>query len=313
MIRFGSIDSDRIGSFAASIELYLCKKELSQHKHWDFFYYNGPVCNKFLAKKWEKLIRIHWIFKYLDKINRLFPGWGNRIIHEIMTDRDTDRVYLKTNPQIKFTEKENMEGFIKSCDLGIFKKYICFHVRDSAYLNKIYPGKDWGYHDYRDASIKNIMPAIEYLASKGYQCIRMGSIVKNKLPINNHMIIDYSTSSIQSDFMDVYLMSQCNWFIGNTAGIFALADIFRKPILYLNYVPQSLIHDWNPKSMTILKYIWSNRLRRSLTLEELKEDRIGTFVRSEDYSDRGLQVIENSPEEILEAVKIMEEQCTKES
>ena len=59
LIRFGMIDSDRIGAISSKLELYLCKKEIDKHNRiFDLFCYLRPVSNKQLMKMYSRILNI---------------------------------------------------------------------------------------------------------------------------------------------------------------------------------------------------------------------------------------------------------------
>ena len=95
-------------------------------------------------------------------------------------------------------------------------KYVCLVCRDSAYLKKSYPEKDYDYHSFRNANIKDFLITCNFLTDLGYKVVRIGNIVEKKFETNNPKIIDYSSSEHVDDFLDVYLVSQCE-FIMTTA------------------------------------------------------------------------------------------------
>ena len=80
--------------------------------------------------------------------------------------------------QLKLTEEEIIKGQSKLKDFGIPKnaKIVCITCRDSIYLKKKFPKKNFDYHSYRDANINHYIPAIKFLISKGFYVIRLGRI-----------------------------------------------------------------------------------------------------------------------------------------
>ena len=113
--------------------------------------------------------------------------------------------------------------------------YICFHSRDRAYLQHYNNQKDWSYHDFRDSNIDTYLPAMEHFTKLGYPCFRMGSKVEKKIETNNNNIIDYASSSSQSDFLDVYIASKCFMAVYSESGISVIPEVFDRPIVYVNW------------------------------------------------------------------------------
>ena len=76
--------------------------------------------------------------------------------------------------------------------------------------------------------------AAEFFASKGYFVLRMGKIVGEKLYSDNEKIIDYANSKLRSDFFDMYLLANCEAYLGSESGIFPVALVFKKPVYLIN-------------------------------------------------------------------------------
>ena len=193
-------------------------------------------------------------------------------------------------------------------DLGIRDgaDFICFHARDGTYLRTIFAGRDWGYHDYRDSSIDNCVPAAEELTRRGNFAIRMGAVVDKELETSNPMIIDYSTRS-RSDFLDIYLSAKCRFFICANDGLTFLPMIFRRPTIVTNMVPLEYLPAWAANNLIIVKKLWLRRERRFMTFREILDSGAARFLFSEQYDQLGIDPLENTPEEITDVALEMDE------
>jgi putative glycosyltransferase (TIGR04372 family) len=187
------------------------------------------------------------------------------------------------------------------------RAFICFHARDNAFLDKEQPVRDWRYHDFRDASIENFLLAAGEMAGRGYFAVRMGSVVKGPLLTNNPMIIDYSVK-FRSDFLDVFLLAKCRFLIGTNCGVTDLADILRRPVVKTNATQFGAeVPLCGSKDLFIPKKFWLKDEKRFVTFRELMNRGLRLVVRTEEYEQCGLEVIENSAEEILDATVEMDE------
>jgi putative glycosyltransferase (TIGR04372 family) len=216
---------------------------------------------------------------------------------------------------LSFTQAEEQRGLLELGDLGIEPgaPLVCFHARDSAYLDRARPRNvelygDWSWQNIRDTSIDNYLPAAVKLADLGYYAIRMGKYVREPLHCDHPRVIDYA-SRFQSDFMDVFLSARCDFFIGQGSGMTALPMTFRRPIAFVNSVPLYEIsycaYCSYHKAIFIPKILYSAAKGRPLTFQEILEFGMGNFSvrnpRHKEISDRlGLEIRENSPEEIAE-------------
>lgn len=311
VIRFGPLCSNRIGHLAADTEVYLCERDAGIHgrRTFDIFYHITPICNHQLKKMWERILCIFRFAKYLDRVNRLIPGSKKHTIGmRLNTHRDIHTLLNRTSPHLSFTTEEERFGQNELRKLGIpnGKAFVCFHGRDSAFLDTTLANRDWNYHNYRDCNIHNYILAAEELVRRGYFTIRMGAIVKEPLQTRNPMIIDYAVNG-RTDFLDVYLGAKCQFFFCDTAGIFAIPTIFRRPIAWVNYIPLERAPTWAASHLFIPKKLWLRKDHRFLTFREILGSEIGRFLHSEKYEQLGIEVIENTPEEITDVVVEMDE------
>ena len=311
LIRFGQLASERIGHFAANTELYLCERDagMDSQRAIDVFYHTYQVCNQQLKKMWDRTLHVSHLACPLDSLNRLLPGGESHVIPWPPSgDRDIHGLLPRTPVHLSFTPEEERRGLASLRGLGIpdGAPFVCFHARDSAYLSAVQPKKNWHYHEYRDSNIHNYVPAAEELTRRGYFAIRMGAIVKEALPSTNPMVIDYATKS-RNDFLDIFLSAKCRFALGCPSGITCIPMIFRRPVAYANFVPLEYALTWGPNDLFIPKKLWLLEERRFLTFREILSSEVGRFLQSEQYEQMGIEVVENTPEEITALAVEMDE------
>jgi len=83
--------------------------------------------------------------------------------------------------------------------------------------------------------------------------------------------------------------------------------IFRKPIAWINFIPLEYLPSWSINDIFIPKKLWLRKERRLLTFKEAVNSGIGRFLEDELYKKNGIEVIDNSPEEIGALVAEMED------
>ena len=307
LVRWGGLVSNRIGHFGGNTELYLCERDaginVPKQRHVDLFYMAyKPICNQQLATMWRRILCIwpSWILAPISFVNRLIPGGA---VHEIgnnsQHDRDVHNLYESSAPHLKFNEEENKRGYAELKKMGIPEnaKYVCFHARGPAYLEMIYPTGDCYYHNYRDSDINNFVHAAELLAEQGYYVIRMGAKPEKAVDVNNPHIIDYACL-YRSDFMDIFLAANCHFYIGDCCGINAIPFIFRRPVATTNMVPLEYVLTWNKNDLFIHKKHWLAKLTRFMTFKEIFNSGAGHFLNTQQFEHYGINLIENTPEEI---------------
>lgn len=307
LIRLNPLDGSRVGHLAGMVEIYLCERDaginVPWQRHLDLCYFIGNIlANQQLATMWGRQLRIWpaWLLGPVFRLNRLCRGG---LIHEVGEnthyDRDVHNLYERMPPHLSFTPEEESRGKAGLRAMGIpdGAEFICLLARDSAYLDAVLPGK-WDYHSYRDVDIKNYILMAEALADSGYFVIRMGSIVRAPINSCHPKVIDYAVNGMRSDFMDVYLGGNCMFCISCSAGFDAVPIIFRRPIAYVNMVPIGCLPTYLKDSLGIFKKHWLVSEQRFLSLGEIFRLEVAFCGRASEYEAQGVEVIENTPEEI---------------
>jgi putative glycosyltransferase (TIGR04372 family) len=308
LFRLGLLTGDRLGHFAANVEIYLCERDaginIPKQKYIDLFTIYEPICNMQLALMWGRILRILplWLMAPMMKINRLIPGWK---IHEVGTntqgERDIFNLLDRYPGHLTFTESEEDRGreLMRSIGISSDAKLVCLIVRDSAYLESHKPG-NWSGHDFRDSDIKNYVLTAEELEKRGYTIIRMGAKVRSPLQSNSSRIIDYAYKELRSDFLDIFLASKCEFCISTGTGWDAVpAWLFRKPTVFVNESVIGMTNSYSHNFIIIPKNYHNIKLQRDLTLREIFEMGVGFCFRTADLNAKDIKLTENSPEEIL--------------
>jgi len=310
LLQIGCIIAPRIGHMAANTDLALTELasvETKLRSRTKVVWYPSEqrVCNGFLLNLIKRRTTVvpRWAIVVVVRLNELIPGGS---VHNFgsHTDRDTKNLLDRTGPQFHLTIAETRSGNQKLDDIGIpvGAKFVCLIVRDSAYLKTTQPGKDWQYHDYRDCSIENYVVAAEELTRRGYYVFRMGVVIKYPLNTSNPMIIDYASNGMRSDFMDIFLGANCEFCISNGTGFDAVPFVFRRPILYVNTVPIGWLATFSEKFLLQTRtLVWTETGVR-LTLREIFEAHLCVAGSSSEYSKAGVSLVENTSQEILDAV-----------
>ena len=317
-IRFGKVFSSRIGHFIFDIEYYLCQKKKFNIKTLDFFYLDNQgwplkVRNKFLLKLVKRNIYSNHIVKYIIYFNKFFPDHINYEIKlvqdEFKRSIDIKNIVNSSNTQLSFNDLENNKGkkFLKKFNLKENDKYVCLVVRDSEYLNKEFKGRNWNYHNYRDADIKTYFKACIYLANKGYKIFRMGKLVKESINDIHPNIIDYANSNYRSDFLDIWLLSNCYYCLSTNTGLDFVSRNNKIPIISTNFLPINDIYS-DCNALIAPKKLYWNETNISLNLHEMIKYSYGT---TDEYIQKNIRIVDLDENEILDCVIEMEKKLNK--
>jgi len=298
---------ERIGHGIGNTDMYLLERRagLDASKTIDIFYPDRPwKCNRQMIKMWRKVIPLYdWVY-WIAWADKEISGYGPHHYIPVHNDRDVRGLSNDAPPPVSFSRQEEDRGARLLRDMGIpaGSSIVCFHGRDAAYQEALAPNNDYSHYDFRDVDINSYIPAIKTLVSRGYYCVRMGNVVKQPFGWQDPHVIDYATSKWRSDFADMYLISRCHFYAGNSCGVDAIAVYFRKPRVVLNMIPIKITDVWAPSNLFIYKKLWSIQEKRLLTFKEIMNSGVGYFLEDILYKQHGLEVVNNTPEEVVDVM-----------
>jgi len=169
--------------------------------------------------------------------------------------------------------------------------FVCLHVRESSFYND-------NHRPWRNSSVFNYIKGIKAIVERGGYVVRMGD--KNMTPLPKlKNVIDYPHTEFKSELMDIYLLSECKFFIGTNSGLNTMAQLFQKRMILIN------LSDWvlfslNKNSLAIIKHIYSHYRNRFLSIKEILGEPfecIGNMRLGKDYI-----MFENTPDEIKDVI-----------
>lgn len=300
--------ADVIGEFALDTEIYLWERKagLRPDDAMDIFYHSFHLtpnfCNLHLKEMWERILPVWPINQDLIELLTRLPDGSNWTV-DTPNPRDHHGILLNSHPHLKFLPAEIKRGKSTLQSLGVpqGKPYVCFHARDSNYDSSM-KRYSRDFTNYRDSDICRMLPSAEALTNLGYYVLRVGKVQSAAIRTLNPKIIDYAASEYRSDFMDLFLLANCSFFFGGDAGIYAVAEAFRRPYAFVNFPGLHAVHIWN-SSPFIPKHFCSASRRTPLTLSEvLRLESDGFYLDDSKYAKAGVELIENTAEEILDLV-----------
>lgn len=174
------------------------------------------------------------------------------------------------------------------------KKIITLHLRTSQYYDGF---KGAGESNFRNASIDNYYPAIEYLLSLGYTVVRLGDKIPEERKYENY--IDYVNSIYKCLHMDMYFLQRSYMYIGMHSGIFDTANLFYAPKVITN-ITSYLPLVYREMDMLVYKHLYCRKTGREVSLDEIVSNI--SFFEEKRFHDQYF-FEENTPGEILDSVK----------
>jgi putative glycosyltransferase (TIGR04372 family) len=187
--------------------------------------------------------------------------------------------------------KDSAEAMRIKMGIPADRWFVCLHVREN------------GFHKdttcpWRNSSIFNYIKGLKAIVSSGGYVVRLGDQSMTPLP-EIEGVIDYSHSPFKSELMDLYLISECRFYIGTNSGPTGLAHLFQKPAVMINLSDWGLL-SFQKASLGIIKHIYSHSRKRFLSLSELLKEPFecqGNMRLGKDYL-----MFENTPDEIYDVV-----------
>jgi len=308
LIRFGSIDPMRIGHFVQDFGIAFAKKAIEKNISVDLYYLQSTKEGRTSNQFWEALVKrnfyVHPLNKYLFKWNSLIPGGKLHTLQLELGDRssrDPNGYLAKSERTMSFLPEENAVARQWLINQGWKQgeRFVCFLVRDDTYLAETFPDVDFAYHTYRNSDILNYHLAAEWLAEQGAWVFRMGSSSTQPFSVKNSRIIDYAHLPTKTPFLDIWLFANCDLCVTSLSGPDAICDIFKRPVLAVDYLPFYQMRTWSEFIGAPKRLRWTNS-GKELTLREYIE---ANFLRSELYTRSGISILPLSPEDILDTTK----------
>ena len=101
--------------------------------------------------------------------------------------------------------------------------------------------------------------------------------------------------------MDLYLISECRFFLGHNSGPSVIADLLKKPLLLVNMTDWTAGMLLKKGDLGIIKHVFSISRNRFLGIKEVLEEPSLVQVLGNSLED--YELVENSPKEIREIIE----------
>jgi putative glycosyltransferase (TIGR04372 family) len=306
-IRMTNLISDRIGHFVADASMFLVHRHIraSNELTIELYWFPRQTSNEQWARMVRRQLFVHWGVRYLVYFNRLIPGGEEHYLPlPSVSDTGYDINLVRTDICFNFSsdEEEEAKEWLRSRGWKDHEPFVCFHARDSAYLSShfSYCKSDdrFSYHNYRDTDIDSYTDAINWLVEKGYWVIRLGKVMHKRLSFQHQRVIDYPFVNDQNDLLDIWLSAKCRFFVSTASGPVWIPSIYKVPVVFVNALPLIIGFFWTNRIWVPKHLKWANS-GNSLTLMEHCQHNYGL---TEEYDNKGINIIDLSPEEITAAV-----------
>ena len=299
LIRFGKVHSSRIGHFIENTAIYIHRKKagiIPDSIDVIGVDYHMEVSNTYLWKLWQRILPMTHIIGS-QVCEALEHESEHSLYHELSWAGTMMYPFPKLMKpiQLPISIDEEQAALQKMEQMGIpmGAKYVCLHIRTHHYLNSSPDSED----SVRNADINTYKKACLHLNSLGYFVIRMGSPKMPPIDFADSMIIDYSTHHA-NELLDIYLSLNCFFMISTVSGIDALPALLKKKVLFTNDIYNYPDYGRYANAKILRKHI--KEVSTGTYLDPFKLEKTGGQVPSP--SDRDFEIIDNTEDEILDAV-----------
>ena len=176
--------------------------------------------------------------------------------------------------------------------------FACVHVREPGFSPA-----DEAVHAYRNGDPQAMHAAMNEIVRRGGWCVRMGD--PSMTPLQSMpCVIDYAHHPLRSERLDVLLCARARFFLGNTSGLSLVSTVFGVPSALANLIPLS-VRPFLATDIGIPKLLRSAGNDRTLSFAEILNSPVSDFRYAKQYVEAEIEIIDNSPEDILDLVREM--------
>lgn len=298
---------NRIGHLACEPDIFLKEAFLEGRSYsYPVILIRTKAANEFLLKEWEKY--------YVVIKNRVLVSLLGPLLRHPLTRFDTKKYIVAINktakafriqaswgsrpPLLKISKETNEAGLMVLKKLGVdtSRWYVCMHARSPHYS----PG-DEKYNSFRNFDFEDFNLAIKWVHDNGGVCIRMGD--SQLEPIRGvDGVIDYATSDLKQDWIDIYLAASCRFFLGSASGLYSVASIYGRPVATVNMAPLSMTLPLGKGDIGIPK-LYRNKISGQLIkFNEIIAKGAANYRFGDEFIAADIELENNSPEDILDLV-----------
>lgn len=310
--RYVTVFTDRIGHLALEPDCLLKEQSLGHisHRRWILLAPPGRTANDHLMTYWERyflVIQSRLCIFLIYSMSRF--GLMRHDVSQYATVEGKARksfdIYSKwglRQPLLTLSDEDRNWGHTQLQELGIpdGQWFVCVHSREGGYSPI-----DEKIQAHRNGDIETLIPAINYIVSKGGWVIRLGDRSMKPLPKMMN-VIDYANHHLKSSRLDLILSASCKFILGSTSGICLVSKLFGIPAAIANMIPVADLW-YGPRDISIPKRLWSETYDRYLTLQESISYPYGCFAYPGQYTKAQLKIVDNTPGDIRElAIEMMD-------
>lgn len=270
------------------------------------------ILNKVMLEYWKKYVTVISSDEGIEKLKPIMPyveedlsftaNINGKAVYIEHAKSVVQKEWEKAGkaPLLELTSEDKEFGWSQLEKMGIPRGswFVSVHVRDAGYKQGSHLADDSD--SYRNADIDTYLMAMKTIVDRGGYVIRVGDSNMKTMP-QMKGVFDYALSDMRSNRLDVFLFSQCRFFVGVSSGPILSPILFGTPAIMTNFMPV----DGRPHASNCLympKLLRYNDKNRLATFNEILSTDIGRMFNNEGYVRNNIGVIDNTSEEINDVV-----------
>ena len=152
----------------------------------------------------------------------------------------------------------------------------------------------------RDAGpAENYAPAVRWLTENGFHVVLWGEGSGALAEIDG--VYTLERADLPADVLNLFVFAECSLFVGQQSGAPVLANAFGVPVLLTDALPHRY-GTFRRDDAILFKRLRERESGRTLSLVEVFRDH-PDLAQGYNFEAKGVEIVENTPEEILEAVQ----------
>ena len=302
--KVGSLHTNSIGHLAHETDMYLSSNDFDSNK-FTFWIPGRYIANQYLYNIICKYVRVsqNQIIKQVYRIATKYKFLHRYLIANVDCSPRNRKLLNNTAAKIQLpkSDLEVAKTFLCSSGWNGEQKIVVFCIRDNSYQLTIDPQSK--VQNFRNSELEDFLPAVKYLCEENFFVIRMGRLAKDRYPFKHPNFLDYSFDKHKSDLLDITIFALADFVISTGTGLDQVGEMFRKPVLRVNYLPIGDVMTRSRNQRVPPKLFEDIVTNKRLDLDEIV--RRGLFLANSDdqYTKANVKIVSNEPSSILEEVR----------
>lgn len=156
--------------------------------------------------------------------------------------------------------------------------------------------------DLRNRQIQDFEPAMMALVQIGFNVIRLTNQTNNRISVSDSSLLDFQVRVNGRPLDELALVANASFVVSSTTGVDCLALAYRRPVLYIDAARFYYMFLGTELATIHMPRFVNVESGKPATLADLLNLGLGWVKHSSSFSEKGIKVVQSSPEEIRACV-----------